>query len=165
MTMLKNQRHETFAQEYVLNGGNASEAYRKTYPSCRNLKDKTVWERACRLAKNRKVDTRIKELQEERRGVYDDAAADIISLCRKVLRGEDVTDYKQHTEGSDGKETTTHRTVSKTWAAECARRMLGLDMPAQTKQDVTIEDKTIDKININVVYNKSEDIELQDRRE
>ncbi len=32
------------------------------------------------------------------------------------------------------------------------------------KMDVSVEDKTIDKINVNIVYNKKEDTELQEKK-
>ena len=38
-------------------------------------------------------------------------------------------------------------------------------MREMKKMDVAVEDKNIDKIKINVVYNKKEDTDLQDRRE
>ena len=33
------------------------------------------------------------------------------------------------------------------------------------KMDVSLEDKTIDKIKVNIVYNKKEDTELQEKKQ
>ena len=47
--------------EYYIELGNASEAYRKAYPSSLKWKDKTVNEAASRLLKNSKVNTRVRD--------------------------------------------------------------------------------------------------------
>lgn len=56
-------KQEKFCQEYVVNGGNASEAYRKAYRA-KDMKDETVWVAACNVLKNHKVAIRVKELTE-----------------------------------------------------------------------------------------------------
>lgn len=65
MPALKNQRHETACQEFILNGGDRSAAFRKAYPRSLNWKDKTVWSRASELFADGKVQGRVQELQAE----------------------------------------------------------------------------------------------------
>lgn len=55
-------QQERFAQE-ISNGKNQSEAYRIAYPKSLKWKDKTVWEKASKIAKDDKVRTRIVELK------------------------------------------------------------------------------------------------------
>ena len=57
-------KQENFCNYYI-ECGNASEAYRRAYPSSENWADKTVWERASILLKNNKVLARVEELQKE----------------------------------------------------------------------------------------------------
>lgn len=59
-----NARHETFAVEYLACAGNASEAYRRTYPRSRNWKAKTLHNRASELLARGDVSGRIAELRE-----------------------------------------------------------------------------------------------------
>ena len=56
-------KQETFCKEYISNGGNATQAYKKAY-DCSKMKDKTINENACRLLKDSKVGARLKELQQ-----------------------------------------------------------------------------------------------------
>ncbi len=58
-------RKETACQEYVLNGGDRSKAYRKAYPQSKRWKDKTVHEKASRLFSEDKVKARVNQLQLE----------------------------------------------------------------------------------------------------
>lgn len=57
-------KQEAFAKEYVLNGGDASAAYRKCYDAIR-MKPETIHKRASELLKNGYVAGRVKELQSE----------------------------------------------------------------------------------------------------
>lgn len=61
---------EKFCQEFVTNGGNASEAYRKSHKP-KSMKDKTIWEKASRIMAVGKVKTRIQELQLESNKKYE----------------------------------------------------------------------------------------------
>ena len=56
-------KQETFCKEYISNGGNATQAYKKAY-DCSKMKDKTINENASRLLKDSKVTARLKDLQE-----------------------------------------------------------------------------------------------------
>lgn len=59
-------KQEAFAQAYIENGGNKSEAYRTAY-NAKNMGDATIWKEACVLFKNPSVAVRVLELQEEHR--------------------------------------------------------------------------------------------------
>lgn len=59
-------KQEAFALEYVMNGGNASAAYRKCYDVGEDTKDTTVWRDAHKTLNKPNVDTRIGELRSER---------------------------------------------------------------------------------------------------
>lgn len=65
MPALDDARKEKACQEYVLNGGDQSKAYRAAYPGSAKWKDKTVWARASELFADSKVKGRVKELQAE----------------------------------------------------------------------------------------------------
>lgn len=56
-------KQEAFAQA-VAKGAVLSDAYREAYDAER-MKDKTIWEEACKLAQNPKVSARVKTLQAE----------------------------------------------------------------------------------------------------
>jgi len=64
MPALKNQNHETACQQYILNGGDQSAAFRIAYPHSLTWKDKTVWSKASTLFSTEKVQERVRELQE-----------------------------------------------------------------------------------------------------
>jgi phage terminase small subunit len=54
---------EQACQEYILNGGNKSDAFRKSYPHSCKWKEKSVHERASKLFSSVKVESRLAELQ------------------------------------------------------------------------------------------------------
>lgn len=56
-------KHEKFAN-LISQGMDQSKAYREVY-DCSRMKDKTVWEKASKLANTNKVKARILELQQE----------------------------------------------------------------------------------------------------
>ncbi len=56
-------KQEIFCKEYISNGGNATQAYKKAY-NCSKMKNKTINENASRLLKDSKVGARLKELQQ-----------------------------------------------------------------------------------------------------
>jgi phage terminase small subunit len=55
-------KQEAFCQAYIENGGNASDAYRKSYSTSKML-DKSIWEKASELLANVKVSSRVDELK------------------------------------------------------------------------------------------------------
>ena len=62
--MMLTTRQENFAQA-VAAGKTQAEAYRAAYPRSGGWKDKTVWERASRVAHSDKVAARVAELRRE----------------------------------------------------------------------------------------------------
>lgn len=88
---------ETACQEYVLNGGDQSKAYRKAFPASQKWKDKTVHEKASRLFKEGKVQTRVRELQAKVAEVAKEkfsvdteyvlrAIVETVERCRQTVR-------------------------------------------------------------------------------
>lgn len=65
MAALKDRRQEKACQEYVLNGGDQSKAYRAAFPQSKRWKPETVHVKASVLFKEDKVQIRVAELQEE----------------------------------------------------------------------------------------------------
>jgi len=59
-------KQENFALEYTLNGGNASEAYRKCYDVGENTKETTIWRDAHKTLHKHNVAARIDELRREK---------------------------------------------------------------------------------------------------
>lgn len=57
-------KQEAFSKEYVLNGGDASAAYRKAYDASK-MKPESINKQACELLKHPKIAPRIKELKSE----------------------------------------------------------------------------------------------------
>ena len=62
MSALEKQANECACQQFVLNGGNQSAAYRVAFPASKRWKDKTVHEKASRLFADGKVSARVSEL-------------------------------------------------------------------------------------------------------
>jgi len=60
------EKQENFALEYVLNGGDASKAYRKCYDVGEDTKPATTWRDAYKTVSKPHVSTRIDELREQR---------------------------------------------------------------------------------------------------
>ena len=60
------EKQENFALEYVLNGGNASDAYRKCYDVGEDTQQATIWRNAHKILNGINVLTRVDELREER---------------------------------------------------------------------------------------------------
>lgn len=56
-------KQETFCKEYISNGGNATQAYKKAY-DCKKMKETTINNNAYKLLQNNEITTRLKELQQ-----------------------------------------------------------------------------------------------------
>ena len=65
-------KEEAFCQEYVLNNGNATAAWRKAHPDSK-AKPETQHSRASEMLSQRKVKVRISELQEQARAKATEA--------------------------------------------------------------------------------------------
>ena len=73
------EKQANFAFEYIANGRNASDAYRKIYAQSKNTTSNVIWKNAHTILHNTKVQTRINELQLQQ---YD---GDIMSLKERKL--------------------------------------------------------------------------------
>ena len=82
-------KQENFCN-YYLETGNASEAYRRAY-SCENMKDETVNERSCRLLKEYKISTRVRQLQEKLQEKSDITKIEAVKELTNIVRAR-VTD-------------------------------------------------------------------------
>lgn len=82
-------KQENFCN-YYLETGNASEAYRRSY-SCDNMKDETVNERSCRLLKEYKISTRVRQLQEKLQEKSDITKEEAVTELSNIVRAR-VTD-------------------------------------------------------------------------
>ena len=60
------EKQENFALEYVLNGGNATAAYRKCYDVGEGTREATVWNNAHVLLKHSEVSARVDEFRKEK---------------------------------------------------------------------------------------------------
>lgn len=84
-------QQEMFAQ-LVANGKNQSDAYREAYPKADGWKKVTVWSAASRMA--RKVDARIKEIQDEMlaMGIWmrEQSVRSLISVVQEPDKKSDV---------------------------------------------------------------------------
>lgn len=72
MPAIQDKAKEKACQEYVLNGGDQSKAYRAAYPRSKKWKDKTVWSRASELFADCKVQGRVEELKAETAKIAED---------------------------------------------------------------------------------------------
>lgn len=88
-------KQENFAQSFI-RLGDKSAAYREVY-SCQNMKDKTINERASRLANEYKVSTRIEELQSIAKSVAEVEFNHTLKDSLK-LDFELINRYKKHLE-------------------------------------------------------------------
>lgn len=97
--MLANIRHENFAVEYVKNGGNATEAYRKVYPGSKKWTDQAANNKASALCHHGEVAGRISELRNavQKRNIASlEEACEILS---NIARDKDRRDRVPATMG------------------------------------------------------------------
>ena len=91
MPILKNIKHEAFADEYVNNGGNGRLAYQKAYP---NAKNSAADSNSSRLLKNDKVLARIKEMgkkiEHKQLVTKEEILNSLKEVYRKCMQKEDV---------------------------------------------------------------------------
>ena len=123
-------KQENFCNYYV-ETGNASEAYRRAYSCAVKWKEKSIWEKASALLANVKVQSRVAELQAEQKAKSDITKEEIVRLCVRVIRGENVTDVMEDRGGRKAA-----RTISKTWAMERVCKMLGFDSPQKIEGEI-----------------------------
>ena len=84
----------------LLEGKNATEAYRKAYPKqAEKCKEKTIWEYASRLANNPKVKERLKELRAELAIPSIMTAQERLEYLTRVITGEEKEKALQMVDG------------------------------------------------------------------
>lgn len=88
---------EKFANYYIEEGGNASEAFRRANPISKNWKDEAVWVEASKMCSRPNVRLRIKELQEQAKKRSDITKDDAIQILVDWLN-IDPTDFVEATE-------------------------------------------------------------------
>lgn len=81
-------KEEKFCQEYVVNGGNASNAYRSSYDA-KNMKLASINVAASRVLKKAKIRLRVKEIQTQVNKKY---GVTIDRMTEKILRA--MVDYE-----------------------------------------------------------------------
>lgn len=128
MAALKNQRWETFAQSYVKEA-DATKAMIAAFPNRAKWKKAAQYSNAAALLAKSMIAERIKELQEELKAKSIISAEEILNLCARVIKGEQITDFQEGQAGKPIKE----RTIPKTWAIERVCRMLGFDKPTEVE--------------------------------
>lgn len=131
-------RQEKFCN-YYLECGNASEAYRRAYPSSQKWKDKSVNIAASVLMKTTKVSLRVDELKSKQSKQGEITREYMLDFFTRVLRGERVEDSIERVsygEGDDKRVVVKAKAVSKSWAAERICKMLGYDAPLEVKASV-----------------------------
>lgn len=128
MGALKNQRWETFARKYV-EFADATKAMIAAFPARSKWKKDAQYANAAGLLAKPMIADRIKELQEELKAKSIISAEEILNLCARVIKGENITDYQEGAAGKPNKA----RTISKTWAIERVCKMLGLDKPTEVE--------------------------------
>ena len=74
----------------IIEGMNQADAYRAAYPNQR-MSDKTIWEKACRLMKNDKVEARLKELRNELAKPSIMTAQDRLEWLTGIINSDDET--------------------------------------------------------------------------
>lgn len=118
--MKLSDKHEMFCQEYMVNGFNASAAYKKIY----QVSDKQAESNGSRLMGNDKIKTRLDELKKETQQYY------------KITKEELLNDLKDIKDTNKGV-----RDGLAMKAIEIISKMSGFDAPL--KQDITISEQPL----------------------
>lgn len=142
-------KQEKFCNYYI-ECGNASEAYRRAY-SCGNMKDETVNRMSFDLVNNRKIATRIKELQDEMKKKSDITKDEVLRMLRNIMYADirdfltlkdGVLKFKDSSEWSDDmamqvesiKQTRDGIEIKlngRAWSIQRICKMLGFDAPQE----------------------------------
>lgn len=147
-------KQEQFCNYYI-ETNNASEAYRRAY-NAGKMKDKQIWEEACKLKSKPNVAQRIADLQKDIREKSDVTKDEIIKFCTDVIRGVDKTDYLEDRNGRR-----TARTVSKTWAIERLSKMLGFDAPTEVSVNRLPLSSEIERLPDEVLFEMADKIQSE----
>ena len=89
------QKQEKFVQEYILNGGNASAAYRAAY-NCSKWKDNVINVKASELLKNGNVMVRLNKQKE----IIQGDVHSIIKINKMILGTGSIKRYSKHSPSS-----------------------------------------------------------------
>lgn len=147
-------KQEQFCNYYI-ETNNASEAYRRAY-NAGKMKDKQIWEEACKLKSKPNVAQRIADLQKDIREKSDVTKDEIIKFCTDVIRGVDKTDYLEDRNGRR-----TARTVSKTWAIERLSKMLGFDAPTEVSVNRLPLSSEIERLPDEVLFEMADKVQSE----
>jgi len=97
-----NKQEEEFAKNLFL-GDSQREAYKKAFKQCKNWKDKTIDEKACRLAGTDKIKTRLAELQERMSQKVSESAllsaTDVLNDIKDIIQANKLEDPKTALKG------------------------------------------------------------------
>ena len=83
-------KQEAFAVEYILNGGNATQAYYEVYNVKKDAHKGQVWTNAHKVLHNDKVSTRIKELRQSSYEKGEMSIEERKKLLATLARGGDI---------------------------------------------------------------------------
>ena len=118
--MKLSDKHEMFCQEYMVNGFNATAAYKKIY----QVTDKQAESNGSRLMGNDKIKNRLDELKKETQEYYRISKEELLN---------DLKDIKNSNKGV--------RDGIAMKAIEIISKMSGFDAPL--KQDITISEQPL----------------------
>lgn len=113
-------KHETFCQEYMVNGFNATAAYKKVY----GVPDKQAESNASRLMGNDKIKERLDELKKETQQYYQITKEELLNDLKDILKSNKGV-----------------RDSVAMKAIEIINKMSGFDAPL--RQDITISEQPL----------------------
>ncbi len=74
------EKQQRFVLYYTINGGNATEAYKKSY-NCEGMQDNSITVEASKLLKNPKVSLWLKQAEKNAQGVFEDEIKYSVKDC------------------------------------------------------------------------------------
>lgn len=137
-------KKEKFSQ-LVVKYGDKSKALRESH-DCSKMSDKTINEKACRLATEDKVSTRIEEIKEEAKKEHGVDRAFIINGLQEIINDADYTFNLGRKEGISIEDKQAFfrimqqtKNTDKLRALESLAKMLGLNEPEQIDHTHTLK--------------------------
>lgn len=118
--MKLSDKHETFCQEYMVNGFNATAAYKKVY----GVPDKQAESNGSRLMGNDKIIERLDELKKETQQYYQITKEELLNDLKDILKSNKGV-----------------RDSVAMKAIEIINKMSGFDAPL--RQDITISEQPL----------------------
>jgi phage terminase small subunit len=89
------EKQESFCQNYILNGGNATQAYKDSYDA-ENMQENSINVEACRLMDNPSVALRIQELRKRKLKKFDVNLEYIVEEMLDVIMSMEEEAEKEH---------------------------------------------------------------------